>query len=184
MLQSLRFAQPRGRLLAAAVGLLSLTGATSADATKGGGGGSGGETVRTTINLPALVLDNLCNGDVVVLSGDLHITTTTTPQRNGGFTVRSSADARNLRGDRIAPLPAIGYHGWDREDTFSYYAPPPQPSQHRVVHWTRLVPEADEPVMYLVFELRETVLADGTVVPVLERAYLKCAPPKQRSWSP
>jgi hypothetical protein len=185
MLQTLRIAQPCGRLLAAAIGLIALTAAlacatTTAAAKRGDAGG--GETVRTTINLPALVLDNLCNGDVVVLSGDLHITTTTTPHRDGGYTVRSSADARNLRGSRIAPPPPIGYHGWDREDTFSYYAPPPQPSQHRVVHWTRLVPEADEPVMYLVFEIRETVLADGTVVPVLERAYLKCSPPTHRRW--
>jgi hypothetical protein len=130
-----------------------------------------------------MVADNLCNGDVVQLSGDLTITTTTTPRADGGFTVRSSANARNLRGNRIAPLPPVGYHGWDSDDTYSYYAPPPQPSQHRVVHWTRLVPESDQPVMHLVFEIQETLLADGTVVPVLDRMYLKCSPPTDRSWS-
>ena len=67
---------------------------------------SGGKTVRTTINLPALVLTNLCNGDVVNLSGDLVITTTTTPDRRGGYTVRTSANAFGLQGERIAPPPA------------------------------------------------------------------------------
>jgi hypothetical protein len=31
--------------------------------------------------------------------------------------------------------------------------------------------------MYLVTVLRETTLADGTTVPVLDRAYLACSPP-------
>jgi hypothetical protein len=160
-----------------------LAGAATTTAAGGGGSGGGGQTVRTTINIPAMVADNLCNGDVVRLSGDLTITTTTTPRSDGGYTVRSSANARNLRGNRIAPLPPVGYHGWDSDDTYSYYAPPPQPSQHRVVHWTKLVPESDQPVMFLVFEIQETLLADGTVVPVLDRMYLKCSPPKDRSWS-
>jgi hypothetical protein len=136
-----------------------------------------GQTVDVTINLPALVLDNLCNGDVVNLSGDLRIRTTTTPTRNGGYTVRSSAIARDLQGNRILPPPAIGYHGDDGENAYSYYAPPPYPSTHRVVHWTRLVPEAKAPSMYLVLVLQETIMADGTVVPVFERAYLVCKKP-------
>ena len=164
--------------LAAIVGLLAVgaqfVGTAPARAT---GSTGGGKTVRTVLNLPALVLDNLCNGDVVDLSGDLVITTTTTPDRRGGYSVRTSANAFGLRGTRIAPPPVVGYHGDDRENTYSYYAPPPYPSTHRVVHWTRLVPEANAPTMYLVLVIRETILADGTVVPVFERAYLVCAPP-------
>jgi hypothetical protein len=151
------------------------SGGTSGD----GSGGGGSQTVRITINLPALVLDNLCNADVVNLSGDLTITTTTTPQGDGGYTVRSSSVARNLTGTRIAPLPAIGYKGDDGENVYSYYAPPPQPSTHTVVHWTKLVPEGDAPTMYLVTVLRETTMADGTTVPVLDRAYLSYSPPSQ-----
>jgi hypothetical protein len=48
----------------------------------------GGRTVVTTINVPAMVLDNLCNADVVNLSGDMTIRTTTTPTSNGGYTYR------------------------------------------------------------------------------------------------
>src|SRR3954447_24227580 len=165
----------RGRIAMIMLGIagavLAVVTAAPADAK------TGGTTVRTTINLPALPLDNLCNGDVVNLSGDMTITTTTTPAGNGGYTVRSSADARNLRGERIAPLPAIGYRGADSENAYSYYAPPPFPSTHRVVHWTTLIPDGNAPRMYLVLVIRETIAADGTVIPVFERAYLVCRQP-------
>jgi hypothetical protein len=139
--------------------------------------GSGSQTVKITINVPALVLDNLCNGDVVNLSGDMTITTTTTPRSDGSYTVKSSAIAKGLTGSRIAPPPVIGYKGDDAENTYSYVAPPPYPSTHTVTHWTKLVPQGNAPTMYLVTVLRETTLADGTTVPVLDRAYLACSPP-------
>ena len=142
---------------------------------------AGGKTVVTTINVPAMVVDNLCNLDTVNLHGDMTIRTTTTPTRNGGYTVQTSLNARGLQGSRITPPPAIGYHGDDRENTYSYYAPPPYPSTHRVAHWTKLVPEVNAPTMYLVIILKETILADGTVVPVLDRMYLVCQQPS--CWS-
>jgi hypothetical protein len=147
----------------------------AAEATGSTGGGS--QKVQITINVPALVVDNLCNADVVNLSGDMTITTITTPRSDGSFTVYSSAIARNLTGQRIAPPPPIGYKGDDGENAFSYIAPPPYPSSHSVVHWTKLVPLANAPTMYLVTVLRETTMADGTTVPVLQKAYLACSPP-------
>jgi hypothetical protein len=138
-----------------------------------------GTTVRTTINLPAYVTDNLCNSDVVNLSGDLTITTTTTPAANGAYTVKSSSVANNLKGSRIAPPPMIGYRGSDVEDSYSYVAAPPYPSTHEDVHYTKLVPQGKAPTMYLVVVTRDTTAADGTTVPVLERTYLACTPPSR-----
>jgi hypothetical protein len=160
--------------------LLVLTGAQFVGAASAGASSRSnqGSTVDVTINVPAMPVDNLCNGDVVNLSGDMHIVTTTTPTSNGGYTVRSSATAKNLQGERIAPPPTIGYHGDDVTNTYSYYAPPPYPATHEVVHWTKLIPEGKAPIMYLVVVLRETTTADGTTVPVFERAYLVCKPPK------
>jgi len=164
-------------LAVVAAGLSIPTRAKAGGATTAGKG----QTTDVTINLPALVLDNLCNADVVNLHGDLRIITTTKPTGNGGYTVRSTSIARDLRGERIAPPPPIGYHGDDGENTFAYYAPPPYPSTFRVVHWTRLIPEANAPSMYLVLVLRETVMADGTVVPVFERTFLVCRQPSYSS---
>jgi hypothetical protein len=135
-------------------------------------------TVRTTIDIPAMVVDNLCNADVVALSGDLTITTVTTPTSDGGYTVQSSAVARDLRGSRIAPLPAIGYRGSDAEDTVSRYAPPPYPSTHETLHYTELVPQGKAPRMDLVVVLLE-VTTDAGTTPVLDRTYLVCTPPSR-----
>jgi hypothetical protein len=145
-------------------------------------GSTGGRTVKVTINLPALVLDNLCNADVVNLSGTADIIVTTTPRRNGGYAVRSTFSARDLRGERIAPLPTIGYRGDDVENAYSYYAPPPQPSTHRVVHWTKLIPEGNAPTMWLVVVIRETIAVDGTPIVSAERAYLVCRYPDRDDW--
>jgi hypothetical protein len=138
-----------------------------------------GQTVTTTVHLAALPVDNLCNGDVVNLTGDLRIRVTTTPRSNGGYTVQSSQRADNLTGERIFPLPSIGYRGSDDENSFAYYAPAPYPSTFQVVHSTTLLPQSTDPRMYLVTVLREVVAADGTpAVPVVERMYLSCRQPK------
>jgi hypothetical protein len=169
--------------LAAAMAVLAVgaqfVGTAPARATGGGGGSGGGQTTSVVINIPALPLTNLCNADIVNLSGDMYITTTTRPTSDGGYTVRTSAVAPDLRGQRIAPPPPIRYRGSDAENAYSYYAPPPYPSSHRVVHWTKLVPQGRAPTMYLVVVLRETIAADGTVLTTAERAYLVCKPPRR-----
>ncbi|MBV9173452.1 MAG: hypothetical protein JOZ81_25590 [Chloroflexi bacterium] len=169
-------------LLAAAASLVfagvQFLGMGSAGATTGT---RGSQTVDITVDVPAMIVDNLCNGDTVNLSGTMRIITTTTPRKNGGYTVSSAMIAKDLQGERIAPPPMIGYHGDDVTNTYSYYAPPPYPSSHRVYHWTKLVPEGNAPTMYLVVVIQETTTADGTTVPVLEQTYLVCAQPK--CWS-
>jgi hypothetical protein len=135
-----------------------------------------GKTVRTTVHIPATVLNNLCYGaEPVYLSGDLRITTTTTTDPRGGYTVRSSSRANNLQGQGLVSL--LGYEGDDGEDTDGYYAPPPYPSTHGVTHYTRLVPNGPAPSMYLVVMLNETTFSDGSVVPTLEPTYLTCRGP-------
>jgi len=175
MAQGMTHRRAHWLVAAAALALLALVGAPPGDAKR-----QRGETVETTINLAALPLTNLCNADVVNLSGDLHIRTTTTPRGNGGFTVKSTALAPDLRGERIAPPPSISYRGGDGENTYSYFAPPPYPSSHRVAHWTTLIPEGKAPRMYLVVVIRETIAADGTPIVSVERAYLSCKKPKDR----
>jgi hypothetical protein len=135
----------------------------------------GGQTVHYRVHVPAMVLDNLCNGEPVALSGDLDITTSTRPARNGGYTVTSTTNSRNLRGPGL--VTQLPYRGNDDEQSYAYYAPPPYPSSYEVTHWTKLIPRGNAPSMYLVVVLREVVTADGTVVPTFERAYLSCKQP-------
>jgi hypothetical protein len=137
------------------------------------------QVVQITIDVPALVVENLCNADTVNLHGQETITTSTTPTSNGGYRVVSSLQAHNLTGQRIAPLPAYGYKGDNVEDTYTYDAPPPNPvTTVSLLHWTKLVPQANAPNMWLVTVFRETITADGTAVPSVDRAYLTCTQPK------
>jgi hypothetical protein len=157
--------------VAAVIGL-ALAGPVSATTT-------GGQTVRTTINIPATVMDNLCNGaEPVYLSGDMTITTRTTPGSRGGYTVQSSAVAHNLQGQGLVSL--LGYEGDDVEDTYQHYAPPPYPSTFSNSHYTRLVPKGPAPSMYLVVVVRGTTAADGTTVPVVQQMYVTCRGPSGR----
>jgi hypothetical protein len=137
---------------------------------------SGGQTVRTTIHLPAWEIDNLCNGaEPVILSGDMNITTRSTPDRSGGYTVQSSAVAHNLQGQGLVSM--LRYEGDDVEDSNASYAPPPYPSSFSDAHYQRLVPKGPAPSMWLVVVLRETTAADGTTIPTLDRMYLTCHGP-------
>ena len=135
------------------------------------------QTVRITIDVPALIVENLCNTDTVNLHGQETITTKTTPTSNGGYKVVSILQARNLTGSRIAPLPAYGYRGDDTQNTYSYQAPPPYPTTVSLLHWTKLVPQANAPAMWLVVVTREVINADGTTIPTVDRAYLTCTQP-------
>jgi hypothetical protein len=171
----------RGRLVllvAAVVAALFLTGAVQSGARAGTASTSGKtQTVKVTIDLAALPVDNLCNGDAVNLHGQETITTQTTPTSDGGMRVVSSMRANNLTGERIAPPPMYGYVGSDVTDSYTYYAPPPGLGTYSGLHWTKLTPQFNAPAMWLVIVTREVVMADGTAVPSVERAYLSCSQP-------
>jgi hypothetical protein len=134
-----------------------------------------GTTTEYTLHVAALPVTNLCNADAVILNGDLHIRETTTPAKNGGYTVQSTINGRNLTGSGLPS--GLDYKGEDREQSNAYYAPPPYPSTFTDAHYTKLVPQGNAPTMYLVVVLREVVFADGTVVPTIDKTYLVCSQP-------
>jgi hypothetical protein len=134
-----------------------------------------GTTTEYTLHVAALPVTNLCNADAVVLNGDLYIRETTTPAKNGGYTVQSTINGRDLTGFGLPS--ALDYKGEDREQSYAYYAPPPYPTTFTDAHYTKLVPQGDAPTEYLVIVLREVILADGTVVPTIDQTYLVCSQP-------
>ena len=88
-------------VLAAAASLILVAaqflGGASAQAT------GGSKTVDITVNVPAMVIDNLCNGDTVNLSGDMRIITTTTPRSNGATPSPRPRSLRACRANGYAP---------------------------------------------------------------------------------
>jgi hypothetical protein len=138
---------------------------------------SGGTTVHEQFPLSNYVLTNLCNAQVVSMQGEMYITTTTTPTSDGGFTVRAVSSAPNLTGATVPPQQYVAYSGQDVESSHSYYAPPPNPASTIYdAHWTKLVPHANMPSMYLVVVYRIVVTSDGTALPTVNGVYLVCRP--------
>jgi hypothetical protein len=134
-----------------------------------------GTTTEYTLHVAALPVTNLCNADAVILNGDLAIRETTTPAKNGGYTVQSTINGRDLTGSGLPS--GLDYRAEDREQSNAYYAPPPYPSTFTDAHYTKLVPQGKAPTEYLVVVLREVILADGTVVPTIDQTYLVCSQP-------
>jgi hypothetical protein len=173
----------RARLLLALplVAALLLAGAANTAARAGTSSTSGKtQVVQVTQNVPALVIENLCNADTVNLHGQLVLTTATTPTSNGGLRVVSVMRANHLTGQRILPAPMYAYKGSDNSDAYSYIAPPPYPTTYSELHWTKLTPQFNAPAMWLVVVTREVITADGTAIPSVERAYLTCSQPTSR----
>src|SRR5690242_6963717 len=105
-------------LALAVIPALLLTGAAQSAARAGTTSTSGEtQTVQVTQDVPALVIENLCNKDTVNLHGQLVLTTSTTPTANGGFRIVSTMRANNLTGQRIAPPPMYSYTGSDNQDS-------------------------------------------------------------------
>ena len=161
--------------LIAILALLALTAAPVQANGGSGGSAGGGQTVEEQFPLSNYVLINLCNTDVVNMQGEMYISVTTSPARNGGYTVQSTASAPDLTGATVPPQPYVAYTGDDVETSHSYYAPPPYPSTIYDEHWTKLVPLAPAPTMYLVVVFREVILANVTPVPAVQGTYLACS---------
>jgi hypothetical protein len=133
-------------------------------------------TVRSVINIPALVITNACNGEEVVVSGQLQLMVTTTPAPGGGEIVRSRAISKGLRG--VGLTSGITYRARDAEASLVHQAPAPGPSQFLNTHVTRLIPQGDAPAMFLFMVVKGTLAADGTVLSVeLEKTYTSCRGP-------
>jgi hypothetical protein len=129
------------------------------------------ETVVAVIHVPAMVVENSCNGDQVNLSGDLRIKVTTKATKDGGTTVRSTT-VGHLSGQGL--VTQLQYRSVDKEESFAYYAPPPGTGTFFDTQSTKLVPKGDAPSMFVVTVVKGTVAADGTLETTLDQTYVTC----------
>lgn len=130
------------------------------------------------LHVDAQPIDNRCNGDTVVLHGDLTIITTTTPTRGGGRTVQGATVGRNLAGYGLPS--GLTYKAVTAELSFARELPAPGNGSFTDTQWWLLVPRGAAPVMYLVMVLRETVNSDGSTTTVLDRTSVVCGATPQR----
>ena len=95
------------------------------------------------INIPATVIDNRCNGEPALLSGDLHIIVNTTPTPGGGTKVRAVSFTEGLEGASL--VSGVPYRGIEATLTFTKTLPPPGTGTFLDVHSTLLLPQGVAP---------------------------------------
>jgi hypothetical protein len=106
------------------------------------------QTVVTVINLPAVVIDNQCNGEPVALSGQLLTVVTTHPTPNGGTTVRSVSVTQRLKGTGLVSGVsdrAVEVSGTEPKvpaQSTPDVDPAIAPIRREVLDWGRLTPAA------------------------------------------
>jgi hypothetical protein len=98
---------------------LLVRGAVPAAAKSDSGPGTGWAVISDQESLPALILTNVCNKQVVNRSGVLYIVTATSPpDSHGGVTVISNLSAPNLSGYTLPPQQYVEYTGGDGQNTY------------------------------------------------------------------
>jgi hypothetical protein len=133
------------------------------------------QTVVTVINLPAVVIDNQCNGEPVALSGDLLTVVTTRPTPTGGTTVRSVSVTQGLQGTGL--VSGVSYRAVEVSGTVVNQLPPPGTGTFFNAVTTLLIPQGSAvPTMLLVAVIKATVAPDGTISNEVVRTYLVCHP--------
>jgi hypothetical protein len=133
------------------------------------------DTVVSVINLPAVVIDNQCNGEPVALSGDLLSVVTTRPTPDGGATVRSVSVTRGLQGTGL--VSGVSYRAVELSGTLVNQLPPPGTGTIYNTVTTLLIPQGSTtPSMLLVVVVKATVAPDGSLSNEVTQTYLVCRP--------
>jgi hypothetical protein len=132
-------------------------------------------TVVSVINLPAVVIDNQCNGEPVALSGDLLTVVTTRLTANGGTTVRSVSVTRGLQGTGL--VSGVSYRAVELSGTVVNQLSPPGTGAFFSTVTTLLLPQGSTvPAMLLQMVVRGTLAPDGTVSTEVVQTSLVCRP--------
>ena len=97
------------------------------------------QTIVSVIDLPAVVIDNQCNGEPVALSGDLLTVVTTRPTPHGGTTVRSVSATRGLQGTSL--VSDVSYLAVELSGTIVNQLPPPGTGTFFSTFVTLLLPQ-------------------------------------------
>jgi hypothetical protein len=127
--------------------------------------------VNVTIHVPAQVEINTCfPGDVVNLSGDIHIVITTTTDGAGGYRVNNHLDSQ-LSGASITTGTKY-VNSENKED--EWYARPPFPAIHTQTYDFLLVSQSNTPNYVLHMTMHETVNAQGVPTATIDRFSEDC----------
>lgn len=151
---------------AAVLGVL-LSGVVRAPSATAAGG-----PVNITLNIPADVRPNPCTpGDVVNVSGTMHIVYYVRDDGQGGFHLDQLVDEK---GNGVSLTTGENYRLADNYD-HSFYARPPFPSNDTQTHSVELVSQGGSPNLIMGYALHTTVNAGGVPTASVDNVRLDCA---------
>jgi hypothetical protein len=127
--------------------------------------------VNVTFHVPAQVQTNPCFPvDVVNLSGDIHVTITTTNDRRGGYHVTNHLNSQ-LSGVSITTRTKYVNSETKDED---WYAGAPWPAVHTHTHDFLLISNNGTPDYVLHMTMHETVTAGGVPTATVDNFSMEC----------
>jgi hypothetical protein len=157
--------RPRVRRAAAISGLALMF------AVGGGGTALAANTVNTTFHVPAQVTINPCfPGDVVNLSGDIHVVQTATADGAGGFHMTSGLNSL-LSGASITT--GTGYVNQENREQ-EWYARAPFPTVHTQTYDWDLISKSGTDNYVLHMQMHETVTAMGVPAAAVDHFSMDC----------
>lgn len=158
--------------LAFAVAGAAVLGALIVGFTRAGSAEAAGGPVNVTLNIPADVRPNPCTpGDVVNVSGTLHIVYYVRDDGQGGFHLDQLV---NEKASGASLTTAERYRLSDTYD-HSFYARPPFPSTDTQTHSVELVSQGGSPNLIMGYTLHTTVNAGGVPTASVDNTRLECA---------
>jgi hypothetical protein len=127
--------------------------------------------VNVTFHVPAQVEINPCTpGDIVNLSGDIHIVITTTTDNQGGYHVTNHLNSQ-LSGASI--LTGLKYTNSTTNDE-DWYARPPWPAVHTHTYDFELISQTGFDNYVLHMTMHETVDANGVPTATVDNFSMDC----------
>jgi NMD protein affecting ribosome stability and mRNA decay len=127
--------------------------------------------VNVTFHVPAQVEINPCTpGDIVNLSGDIHVVITTTADRRGGYHVTNSLNSQ-LSGASI--VTGLKYTNSTTEEE-EWYASSPFPAVHTHTYDFELVSQTGVDNYVLHMTTHETVDANGVPTATVDNFSMDC----------
>ena len=126
---------------------------------------------NTTIHVPASVQCNPCfPGDILNLSGDIHIVITTTADSAGGYRVNKHLNSQ-LSGVSITT--GTKYVNSENQED-EWYARPPFPTVHTHTYDFVLVSQSNTPNYVFHMTMHETVNAQGVPTATVNKFSMDC----------
>ena len=131
----------------------------------------GANVVNATFHVPASVQTSPCSpGDVVNLSGDIHVVITATADGSGGYQTNTSLNS-HLSGTSVTTGTRYVNSETQEED---WYAGAPFPTVHTSVHDFDLISQSGTPDYVLYMQMHETVTALGVPAAAVDNFWMDC----------